>query len=52
MIGDSHIDITAAKNANVISGGAAWGTLDRDLLEKAGPDYMFETPADILPVVS
>lgn len=52
MIGDSHIDIRASKNAKVKSGGAGWGTLDRALLEEVAPDYIFETPADILPIVS
>ena len=51
MVGDSHIDVTAAKNANVASAGAAWGTLVRELLIEAGPDYILESPQDIHPLI-
>lgn len=47
MVGDSHIDITSAKRAGVTSAGAAWGTLSRDLLVQAEPDYILESPSDI-----
>ena len=47
MVGDSHIDITSAKRAGVTSAGAAWGTLSRELLVKAEPDYILESPSEL-----
>ena len=47
MVGDSHIDITSAKRAGVTSAGAAWGTLSRELLVQAEPDYILESPSEL-----
>lgn len=51
MVGDSHIDIKAAKGANVASAGALWGTTARDLLIKANPDFLPETPSEVCGLV-
>jgi len=47
FIGDMAIDIETAKNAGMISIGAAWGYRGKEELEKAGADYVFDTAAEI-----
>jgi phosphoglycolate phosphatase len=47
LVGDSPIDIETAKNAGMIAVGAAWGYSSREALEKAGADYIFDTPQDM-----
>jgi pyrophosphatase PpaX len=51
MVGDSHIDITAAKNADVTSAGALWGATAKELLVQSEPDYLLETPAQVCGLV-
>ena len=52
MVGDSHVDIEAAKAAGVSSVGATWGTVSEELLVKAGPDFLAHSPAEIPGLVS
>ncbi len=47
MLGDSPIDVETAKNAGMISIGAAWGYSGREALEKAGAEYVFDTAAEL-----
>ena len=47
MVGDSHVDVTAARRAGVKSAGATWGTVARELLEQANPDYLIDSPSDL-----
>ena len=51
MVGDSHIDIRTAKNAGVASAGATWGTLAKDLLLETGPDYLLDSPSDLMSIL-
>ncbi len=51
MVGDSHIDIRTAKNAGVASAGATWGTLAKDLLLEVGPDYLLDSPSDLMSIL-
>ncbi len=46
LLGDSPIDVETAKNAGMISIGAAWGYSGREALEKAGAELVFDTPAE------
>jgi len=48
MVGDRDIDINAAKGNSIASVGVAWGFGSRDELRLANPDYLVETPADLL----
>lgn len=48
MIGDRAIDIVAGKSNAMASAGVLWGFGERNELEDAAPDYIFETPADLL----
>ena len=52
MVGDSHVDIQAAKAAGVASVGAMWGTRSEELLVKAGPDFLARSPDEIPGLVS
>jgi pyrophosphatase PpaX len=52
MVGDSHVDITAAKRAGVSSVGATWGTVARDLLLDSKPDHLLDSPRDLLSLLS
>ena len=52
MVGDSHIDVTAAKGAGVASAGACWGTQARDLLLRSRPDYIVESPEELSALLS
>lgn len=52
MVGDSHVDIRAAKNAGVASAGATWGTVAKDLLVQTEPDFLLDSPSQLAPVVS
>jgi len=47
-IGDEIRDIEAAKKAGLLSGGVTWGLNGIEILKKAGPDYIFENPEDII----
>ncbi len=47
-IGDSPLDIMCAKNAGVKSAAVAWTYSPRCDLEKEGPDFFLEKPADLL----
>ncbi len=51
MVGDSHIDIKAAKRAGVTSAAAKWGTLNEHLLIESNPDYVLELPHQLTELV-
>lgn len=51
FIGDTNVDISTGKNANMKTVGVLWGFRDRDELEQAGADIIIERAeqlADIL----
>jgi phosphoglycolate phosphatase len=50
-VGDEHRDIEACKKAKIRIISVAWGIDPIALLKKANPDYIVETPADILKVI-
>lgn len=50
--GDSEIDIETAKNLGVPSIGVTWGFRDRDILERAGADYIIDTPEELTEIIS
>lgn len=47
-VGDSPLDIRAARAAGVTAAAALWGALDRDALLAAGPDLALEHPGQLL----
>ena len=50
FIGDSHIDIKTAKNANIKSGGVLWGNGDKEELKRA--DLLFTKTKELLNYLS
>ena len=51
MVGDSHYDIEAAKNAGVTSVGVSWSWKGRVYLEQYNPDHIVDDMFDLLPLV-
>jgi pyrophosphatase PpaX len=51
MVGDSHYDIDAAKNAGVISVGVSWSWKGRSYLEAFNPDHLINDMNELLPIV-
>ncbi|MFC5450913.1 pyrophosphatase PpaX [Paenibacillus aestuarii] len=51
MVGDSHYDIEAAKNAGVVSVGVSWSWKGRSYLEAYKPDYLIDDAMELLPIV-
>jgi len=47
MIGDTHFDILAGKNAGITTGAAMWGVHDQKKIKGLDPDYLFYNPKDI-----
>ncbi len=50
-VGDTPADVAAARAAGCHAIGAAWGSLDTDRLQAAGPDLLAERPAEALAYV-
>lgn len=51
-VGDSPLDIVAARRAGAIAVAATWDRIvDRAALEAAGPDHRVEKPSDVLELV-
>lgn len=48
MIGDRAVDILAGKSNGVASVGVLWGFGERPELEEAAPDYLLESPGELL----
>jgi len=47
-IGDSVVDIQAAKRAGIKSAGAAWGSRQSAELMISNPTFLFHSPSDVL----
>jgi len=47
-IGDSGVDIRAAKNVGAKSAGALWGSQHQTELLNLSPDFLFHKPSDVL----
>lgn len=48
FIGDSPLDVTAARKAEIYVVGALWGSVEKRKLRALEPDYLFEEPAALL----
>ncbi|MGM9926280.1 MAG: pyrophosphatase PpaX [Bacillus sp. (in: firmicutes)] len=51
MIGDSHHDILAGKNAGTLTAGVSWSVKGREYLESYQPDYMLDNMKDLLHIL-
>lgn len=47
VIGDSEVDVAAARAAGMRAVGVSWGLRARDILVAAGPDFLVDTPAGL-----
>ncbi|MCM1034822.1 MAG: HAD family hydrolase [Paludibacter sp.] len=47
-IGDSDVDMQTAKNAGLTAVGCTWGFCSRERLQNEHPDYLIDSPAEIL----
>ena len=50
-IGDEVRDIKACKKANIPVCAVTWGFNSKEILRKSEPDYLIETPAELLQLV-
>jgi phosphoglycolate phosphatase len=48
FVGDSEPDINTAKNAGIASVAVSWGFRSRKILENEYPDYIIDSPVDLL----
>ena len=51
-VGDSNVDIACGHNAGLHACGVAWGLRGRRELEKAGADYVVDTPMELIDIVT
>ncbi|MBM4761743.1 HAD-IA family hydrolase [Bacillus sp. B15-48] len=51
-VGDEQRDVLAAKTAGIKIIGVSWGYDTKELLQSAQPDYMAQSPQEILEVVN
>ena len=52
MIGDTEMDILAAKNAGVKSVAVTWGFRDEEILRKYEPDYIVHSPKELKELIT
>lgn len=45
--GDSEVDIKCGKNANIFTVACSWGFREREILEKANPNLIIDSPSEI-----
>lgn len=50
-VGDSDTDVQTAKNAGIPCIGVTWGFRSREVLRKAGADYLIDTPKELLTII-
>lgn len=51
-VGDSDVDVETAHNAGLKCIGVTWGFRDREVLQKAGADYIINTPDEIFSLLN
>lgn len=50
-VGDTEVDLLTAKNANIKSVAVTWGFRNKKELLKHNPNYIIDTPLDLLEVI-
>ncbi len=50
-IGDSEVDVITSKNANLPCIAVTWGFRDKKVLESLNPEYIVDSPAEILRII-
>jgi len=52
FVGDTEVDLQTAKNAAIKVVAVTWGFRDRKDLLKENPDYIIDTPLDLLEIIN
>lgn len=52
LVGDSNLDVASAHNANLPCIAVTWGYRARDLLVADGPDYLADTPEQLIELLT
>lgn len=52
FVGDSHHDIHAGRSAGTWTAGITWGPFNRSHLEMAAPDYICDTPEELVQLIN
>ena len=52
FVGDSYVDVQCARRAGVASAAALWGSVDPKSVLKEKPNYVLETPAEVLEIIT
>ena len=52
MIGDSHLDIQTGKNAKISTIGVTWGISSFDRMLEEKPDFIVESPSELLEILT
>ena len=47
VVGDSDVDVETAHNAGMKAAGVTWGYRSRDVIEKAGADFIVDTAEEL-----
>ncbi len=50
-IGDSEVDVETSKNANLPCIAVSWGFRDKAVLERLNPEYIVDSPIEILNII-
>lgn len=50
-IGDSEVDVETSKNAKLPCIAVTWGFRDKKVLESLNPEYIVDSPSDILNII-
>ena len=50
-IGDSEVDVETSKNAKLPCIAVTWGFRDKEVLESLCPEYIVDSPSDILNII-
>lgn len=50
-VGDSEGDVTTARNAGVAAAACTWGFRDRDVLAALNPDFIIDSPEELLRLI-
>ena len=50
MIGDTHYDLECGRGAGARTIGVTWGVEPREEIEKCNPDYIADTPEELLKI--
>ena len=51
FVGDSDVDIITGKTNNIKTVGVTWGYKDVDVIKNEGPDYIINSPLELLEII-